>query len=101
MTHFVNPEMNPDWADQEVSTTGDNAYIGGDGEASFIANIDRHIRFDWMHVPKRQKPVKPLKAGEHIRVKAREKTEEEKTGREKFLELCKKMNLNPSTNNKK
>lgn len=98
MSHLVNPELNPEWADQILPNSGNNAYVGGDGEASFIANIDKHIRFDWMEVPRKPRPVKPLKAGEHIRVKAREKTEDEKSGREKFLDLCKKMNLNPSTN---
>ena len=53
---------------------------------------------EWMDVPKKTVITHHLEPGEHIKVKPREDV---KHGNQRFLDLCKKMGLHPSTADKK
>ena len=94
MSHLINPEMNPDWYDQEVVAGGNNTTVGSGDETGFFEKLNREIRFDWMEAARNRpaKPIKHIEPGQHIKVKAQETIP---SGREQFLELCKKMNLTP------
>ena len=94
MSIFINTDMNPDWEDQEVHPSGNNATTGSGDQTGFFEKLNREIRFDWMEAAKARplKEARPLAAGEHIKVKARPSAP---TGHEEFLALCKKMGLDP------
>ena len=84
--------MNPDWADQEVSTGNSGASIGNADDTAFVDRISRNIHFEWMEVLKRPKIERHVEPGQHTKVKPREDV---KNGNQRFLDLCKKMGLTP------
>ena len=94
MGNLVTNDFNPEWADQKVCADGDGAGVGCCDDTAFVNRISRKIRFDWMDAPKKPVVTRHLEPGEHIKVKPREDV---KRGNQRFLDLCKKMGLHPST----
>lgn len=98
MSNLISAEMNPEWGDQEVTRGGNEASVGVGSETEFIDKMDRNIRFDWMEAGKKPDIERHIEPGGHVRVKAQENVF---NGHQRFLNLCKMLNLTPSTENKK
>ena len=98
MGNLVNTDLFPEWEEQNVETGGHGASVGCCDDTGLINKLSRKIHFDWMEKPKKPVIVHHLEPGEHIKVKPRQDV---KHGYNRFLALCKEMNLHPSTEHKK
>lgn len=94
MSNLINTQYHPEWADQTVEPGGHGAAVGNCDDTHYINKISRNIHFDWMKPSNKPVIVRHIEPGQHIRVKPREDV---KHGNLRFLNLCKKMGLNPST----
>lgn len=94
MGHLITSSLNPEWADQQVDAGGHGAVVGCCDDSSLVNRLSNKIHFDWMETPKAPIIVRHIEPGQHIKVKPREDV---KHGNLRFLDLCKKMGLHPST----
>ena len=92
VSNLINTQYNPEWADQNVDPGGHGAVVGCCDDALFVNKLSRNIRFEWME----KQPViqRHLNPGEHVKVKPRADV---KNGYKRFIDLCRKMHLRPST----
>lgn len=94
MSNLITTSFNPEWADQKICAGGNGATVGCSDDTAAVNKISRNIHFDWMKPSNKPVIVRHIEPGQHIRVKPREDV---KHGNLRFLNLCKKMGLNPST----
>ncbi len=85
--------MLPDVEDGKVDGKPAGAYVGKTGEDVFVNKISGKTHFDWMN-KKKPETVKHIEPGQHIKVKPREDV---RYGYKRFIDLCKRMGLTPST----
>ena len=94
MSNLITTSFNPEWADQKICAGGNGATVGCSDDTAAVNKISRNIHFDWMNNPKAPVITHHLEPGQHIKVKPREDV---RRGNQRFLDLCKKMGLHPST----